>query len=711
MTVLVEHGRKEYTSAAGQTIFPYDFKIFFDTDLLIYVNEMLQTISTNYTVSGAGEPAGGNVTFVFGLEVDDSVVIQRSAKLLQSTDFIHGEAFPEDTVEDRIDLAIIAAQDVKTAVERSVKVGIASPYSAPTMPDPVAASVLGWNASNELVNFAEGIDGLDVLAELGSQDAGKGSALVAHNQINIYRPEEYGTVDPTGVADSSSAFSAMFDAMESWGGGIVYLQPGTFLLSSWSAKSVTVPFEIWGPGQTLCYIKGAGTNGFLKPVNNVFVHGLGFYTWDNIFDLDDIFPGLSPSLLFDDVNLAAKSVITWDSVNSGAKTFGIHIHRCRFYHEAGTGLQHPIELQGQLGYHGFHMSECRFTAYKNRCVVIGDGSSATSTWTPITVRDNVFVTGTEGATDAGEIVVPLWIEGQDITIENNSVQSGIAATGSSIDAAFAYVRGTNITIDNNKVDAITASSGAPIFARVKVEGGVVRVRNNTVERASVLDYFIELYTNTTDTADSLFVSNNVASVVLYPLDEDGVGETTFNDITWVDNDIHIYNGSNTKVILNGGTDVVCKRLVLRDWHKYYDAAGADDFLTPYNITVHNAELDVRWDVTWAADASPSATTAMSVKFAPYMVGQIDVVALAKKLVPDTVANIYHIEGAFETTLATTSQKGSTVSHISEEDDATLVLAFAAAGSTVAVRVTPSATEDTAWSIRLKASLFTSVDSD
>jgi hypothetical protein len=443
----------------------------------------------------------------------------------------------------------------------------------------------------------------------------------------------------------------------------------------------------------------------------MYIHGVGFFAWDNLFDLDEITSSVRPSLLFDDSNLAAKSVITWDSVNSGAQTFGIHLRRCRLYHEVGTGLQHPIELQGSLGYHGFHMSECRFTAYKNRCVVIGDGSSAVSTWRPITIRDNVFVTGTEGATDAGEIVVPLWIEGQDVTIENNSVQGGIAATGSGVDAAFAYVRGTNITIDNNKVDAIAAASGAPMFARVKADGGVVQIHRNNVELTNVLDFFLELYTNTTDTADSLFVSHNVASVLYYHLDADGAGETSFKDISWTDNDIQNYSGGNQKVILNGGASIVCNRLVLRDWSKYYDAAGADDFLKPYSIQATNVELDVRWDVTWAADASPSASTAISVNFNDYMVGHWDVIALAKTLVPDTTSNLYHIEGAFEATFTTTSQMGSTVSHLSEEDDATLALAFAVGSQAVLVSVTPSATEDTAWSIRLKANMFTRVDSD
>jgi hypothetical protein len=176
MTVLVEHSRKEYTAAAGQTIFPYDFKIFADNELWVYVNGSLQILNVDYAVSGAGEHTGGNVTFVTGLVVDDAVILQRKVKLLQSTNFLDFGSFPAETVEARHDLAIMGAQEARDGLERAAQVDVDSEYGGPTIPDPEPGSMLGWNASNQLINYAEGIDGVDVLAELGSQAAGKGAA-------------------------------------------------------------------------------------------------------------------------------------------------------------------------------------------------------------------------------------------------------------------------------------------------------------------------------------------------------------------------------------------------------------------------------------------------------------------------------------------------------------------------------------------------------
>ena len=41
--------RKQYVATAGQTVFPYPFPIFEDTDLVVYVNDSLQTVNANYT--------------------------------------------------------------------------------------------------------------------------------------------------------------------------------------------------------------------------------------------------------------------------------------------------------------------------------------------------------------------------------------------------------------------------------------------------------------------------------------------------------------------------------------------------------------------------------------------------------------------------------------------------------------------------------------
>ena len=62
-------------STAGQTSFAFNFWIKAETDLKVYVNGVLKTLTTDYTVSAVQQTGGGNVVFGTGLALDDVVVI------------------------------------------------------------------------------------------------------------------------------------------------------------------------------------------------------------------------------------------------------------------------------------------------------------------------------------------------------------------------------------------------------------------------------------------------------------------------------------------------------------------------------------------------------------------------------------------------------------------------------------------------------------
>ena len=58
--------RVQYTASAGQTTFAYAFPIFANTDLKVYIGSTLKTLTTHYTVTGAGTSSGGNVVLGSG---------------------------------------------------------------------------------------------------------------------------------------------------------------------------------------------------------------------------------------------------------------------------------------------------------------------------------------------------------------------------------------------------------------------------------------------------------------------------------------------------------------------------------------------------------------------------------------------------------------------------------------------------------------------
>lgn len=67
--------RRAYVATAGQVSFTFPFQFFEESDLVVYVNDVLKTLSTDYVTSGAEEDTGGSVTFNVAMAGGESVVI------------------------------------------------------------------------------------------------------------------------------------------------------------------------------------------------------------------------------------------------------------------------------------------------------------------------------------------------------------------------------------------------------------------------------------------------------------------------------------------------------------------------------------------------------------------------------------------------------------------------------------------------------------
>jgi hypothetical protein len=68
MTISSTTTKVSYAGNGSTTVFAYTFKIFADADLEVIVRsatgtETTKSLTTHYTVSGAGADGGGNVTF------------------------------------------------------------------------------------------------------------------------------------------------------------------------------------------------------------------------------------------------------------------------------------------------------------------------------------------------------------------------------------------------------------------------------------------------------------------------------------------------------------------------------------------------------------------------------------------------------------------------------------------------------------------------
>ncbi len=121
MTVTSTTSRWEYTGDGSTVAFSVGNKFFADSDLDVYEDGVLQTLTTDYTVSGAGDDAGGTVTFVSAPANDAEVTIIRNVPDTQTTDLPAAGAFPSTSVEDALDRRTVVSQQGDEALDRSLK--------------------------------------------------------------------------------------------------------------------------------------------------------------------------------------------------------------------------------------------------------------------------------------------------------------------------------------------------------------------------------------------------------------------------------------------------------------------------------------------------------------------------------------------------------------------------------------------------------------
>lgn len=117
MTVSTEVNENTYTGNGTTTVFPYQFRIFSKSDLVVQVVDLNEnvttlTLDTDYTVSGAGGYRGGSVTLTAPLASGWRISIARELELTQDTDLRNQGKFFAETHEDAFDRLTMLIQQI-----------------------------------------------------------------------------------------------------------------------------------------------------------------------------------------------------------------------------------------------------------------------------------------------------------------------------------------------------------------------------------------------------------------------------------------------------------------------------------------------------------------------------------------------------------------------------------------------------------------------
>ena len=170
MTISTTSIKNTYTGNNSTATFNYTFKIFANSDLQVIIRnasgvETVKTITTHYTVAGAGNNSGGSITFTSGNipTNTETVVIRRILPQTQSIDYIANDPFPAESHEEGLDRAMMTIQQVQEELDRSLKVSRTATLNTPEITADASAragKLLGFSADGNSLDAT--IDGSGV---------------------------------------------------------------------------------------------------------------------------------------------------------------------------------------------------------------------------------------------------------------------------------------------------------------------------------------------------------------------------------------------------------------------------------------------------------------------------------------------------------------------------------------------------------------------
>lgn len=141
--------RVDYTGNGVTVAFDFDFKVFAQGDIEVYVDGVLQTITTDYTVTLNTSTEGGTVTFVTAPANAKGVIIKRALDLTQANRLPIEGNLPETVIEQTSDKNTMLIQQLNDLIGRCLQFAndIDLTSVSTEIPALVAGNLLGVNAT------------------------------------------------------------------------------------------------------------------------------------------------------------------------------------------------------------------------------------------------------------------------------------------------------------------------------------------------------------------------------------------------------------------------------------------------------------------------------------------------------------------------------------------------------------------------------------
>ena len=106
--------RIHYAATAGQTLFTIPFSIFDDNDLLVYVNDVLKSITSDYTI------ANSEVTLLSAASLNDKIALTRNVPIERTTDL--ASSYSANAIDDQLDRIVSQIADLDDKADRTIQI-------------------------------------------------------------------------------------------------------------------------------------------------------------------------------------------------------------------------------------------------------------------------------------------------------------------------------------------------------------------------------------------------------------------------------------------------------------------------------------------------------------------------------------------------------------------------------------------------------------
>ena len=236
------------------TVFPFTFKVFTATDILVtYLDalavESVLVLSTNYTVSlnaDQNTSPGGSVTLLVAPATATYITLTSQVTNTQTLALTNSGGFYPESINNALDRTVIEIQQLAEQASRAVTIP-KSATASPLLPIPTPLNVLAWNVDGTAITNVS-LESSSNLSSYKATGTGAVTRTVASKLNDIVSVKDFGAVGD-GVTDDTAAIQAAITYVASINGGTVNIPVGTF--------KVTSTFTI---ANSNIVIQGAGSN-------------------------------------------------------------------------------------------------------------------------------------------------------------------------------------------------------------------------------------------------------------------------------------------------------------------------------------------------------------------------------------------------------------------------------------------------------------------